>query len=98
MIQWITFVIGIAGVSIFVYLLTKHLKKDIYNDVAAEQAADYYSRLAKVRKAEKKTNDKFDKRQEYLLKSNIIDWPDSGVIELPKEINNKPKRSRKRKL
>jgi hypothetical protein len=81
---WIAAISGIVGITIFYYLVRKHTEKDLINEIKLKQGEEALKRMNENREKEQLIDEKYDRRKEYLLKSNIIDWPESGVIELPK--------------
>jgi hypothetical protein len=87
---WIAAISGIIGFTVFYYLVRKHTEKDLINEIKLKQGEESLKKLNETRDKEIQIDEKYDRRKEYLLKSNIIDWPDSGVIELPKENNRSP--------
>lgn len=76
---------GLIGFSILVYLIKRHTEKDLINKIKLKQGEDALRRINEARSKEEVINERYERDKEYLLKSGIIDWPESGRIELPKD-------------
>lgn len=92
MTYWITGIVGAVGLFLFYLKIRKHAQKDLLSDIEIKQSSDALKRINEVRERESIINDEFSRDKDFLVKNNIVDWPSSGVIELPKD-RHKPVKS-----